>query len=416
MNKIIKFLKPGSDLSRKDLFLLYILTLGFLGLVEGVMSYYFPIQLERTFGTNLSAGLVIGLVNIVALICDFLIPELFKKRSWKFLLLVSVFFQMGYPGFTQLSVIFGFSSLLIVAAIFWNIYFEFMAFSRQSFIISIEKKDDYSRDWSIIAVIMGVTSIIGPILGSYVVTNSKEGGVLILAVLQWLALLSVITLTFIAPVADIPGKLQHHRHIKWSILKEFKIWEILGHRILPVILLGSMLTIISSAVSTVGGLMGEQMMGGDSSGWILLVIFNIPLIFVSLILSRIRVKKFKKKISQICLGFSGIFLFFLPFIKDNNWGVIICFFLASIFISISWILNEAEFSELSRRSGENKLYINSMERINDSLGFMLGPILIGFLADKLGYYIAFEIIGLLTIMIAIILFLITPKRILMPHK
>ena len=416
MKGIFGFIKPIANFPKKNMFILYCMALGFIGILECSMSYYFPIELKRTFGSNLSVGLIIGLANIAALVCDFVIPEIFKKKSWKFLFVAGVFLQIGYPGFTQLNLFFNLPFFLIIAALFWNIYFEFLAFSRHSFIVSNEKKDDYSKDWGIISVIGGIAAVMGPIIGSQIAADSRGNGTVILIVLQLLAVAAVILLIIIAPKPIPTEKLQHHRHIKWSILKEFKLWELFGQKIFPIILLGSMLTIISSAVSTVGGIMGEKIFGTQGLDWLLLFFFNAPIIFVSLLLSRMQVHIHKKRLSQISMILSGIALFLLPFIKDIDIAVIICFFFASIFISISWIFNEAVYSDLSKRSGENKLYVTSMERINESLGYMLGPIIIGFLADKFNYFYAFGLIGFVSIIVATFLIITTPRKILMPHQ
>lgn len=60
--------------------------------------------------------------------------------------------------------------------------------------------------------------------------------------------------------------------------------------------------------------------------------------------------------------------------------------------------------------------MNSIERLNDSAGFLIGPILIGFLSDKLGFFVGFLIIGSICVLIGVILLMITPKKIFIPHQ
>jgi len=57
-----------------------------------------------------------------------------------------------------------------------------------------------------------------------------------------------------------------------------------------------------------------------------------------------------------------------------------------------------------------------MERINDSIGFLLGPIVIGLLADKTDYYIAFSFVGFICMILGILLMMTTPRKILIPHQ
>lgn len=412
---LVKTLKLEDKISGKKLFVFYLFALGALLMVEGVMAYYFPVQLEKAFGSNLQAGLVISLANIVALTCDFLIPELFKKRTWKFLILTAVLVQILFPTFTQLSIILTFPVLLIVAAVFWNIYYEFMAFSRHNFIISHEKKEDFAKDWGLISIVSGFTSIVGPIIGSKILDAGIVESSVTLFAIEFVALVAIFMLVSVAPEKIQEHKLEHHAKIRWNILREFKIWEILGRRVLPVILMGVMIAMQYSAVSTVGGLLGEEILGEQHLDWLLIFMFNVPGILVALLLARIQVPRFKKLLSQISLILSGLSFIALPFISDNVPLVIASFFVSSIFSSLAWIFNEAVYSDLSRRADEEKLYINSMERLNDSIGFLIGPTLIGLLSDQLGYFVGFQIIGAICIVFGIILILVTPKKILIPH-
>lgn len=421
-NPVLSSFNLREKLTRKTVFAMYCLSLGFILIMEASMGYYFPIVLDKTFNSNLLTGAVIGFANLAALLCDFLIPELFKKRSWKFLLLAAVLIQIGYPTFIQAGLAFNITFFLIMAALFWNVYFEFLAFSRQNFIITNEKPEDYSRDWSLISVVISFTAIIGPIIGSQLASADLANSSWILAVIESLAVVSVLLLLFITPQKEDQQAQEtqltsvHHRHRRWSILKEFRLWEVLGTRILPVLFLGILVTINGAAIVTVGGLLGEQLLGQQKLDWLLVFMTSVPAIFVSMFLARVRIQHFKKLLSQISMVISGLSLILLPFVKDYPVVVIALFFCSSLFSAIAWIFNEAVYSDLSRRSGEEKLYINSMERINDSVGFLIGPILIGFLADRVGYFTAFEILGAITIVVAFILILVTPHKIIIPHQ
>ncbi len=406
----------NNKINGKKLFTFYLFALALILLIEGIMVYYFPIVLDLAFDSTFVVGAIISFANIIAASLDFLIPEVFKKRTWKFLILLAVIFQTLFPFSVQLGILTNFSALLILAAAFWNIYYEFMAFSRQSFLTHNEKKEDYSKDWSLFALVSGFTSIIGPIIGSRILNSSFLEGSVTIGVIQLLALLSVLLLISSSPSKQITGVLENNKKIKLNILREFKVWEILGRRVLPAIIMGVTLAMQFSAIATVGGIFGEQLLGAQKLDWLLMFMFNVPGVLVALFLAKFSVPKYKKLASQIALIGSGAILILLPFISDYVVLVIIIFFISSIFSSIAWIFNEAVYSDLSRRSGEKHLYMNSIERLNDSAGFLIGPILIGFLSDKLGFFVGFLIIGSICVLIGVILLMITPKKIFIPHQ
>lgn len=380
------------------------------------MSYYYPIALEEATGSNLSAGLIIGLCNIAALACDFLFPEIFKKKTWKFLFLAAIIIQIGFPLFTNLAVASGFVSLFIVAGLFWNIYYEFMAFARQNYIVTNEKKEDYSRDWGIISIIVSITSIIGPILGSSLLDQPIQNRFAFFGILQAIILIVSLILVSLSPKREQTEKLKTRIHKKISVFKDMKLWEILGAKVFPIIILGIMISFINGSVMTFGGLMGVELFGGEGLDWIIIFTFAVPSILASLLLTRFPIRKFKKLMSQLLIIMAGFTLCMMPFFRVYPWMIIVGFFLCSLFISIAWIFNEAVYSDLSERAGEQKLYINGMERINDSIGYLLGPIIIGLLADKTDYYIAFSFVGFICMIAGILLMMTTPRKILIPHQ
>jgi MFS family permease len=405
-----------NKLTSRHLFFLYCLSLGFLLFVEAVMAYYFPIVLEDAMGSNLSAGLVIGLCNLAALACDFIFPEIFKKKTWKFLYLAAIILQFGYPGFTNLAIAVGGVGIFVVAALFWNVYYEFMAFSRQNFIVTNEKKEDYSRSWGIISVIGGIVGIIGPIVGSYLLKEALVNRVIIFSIFQILTLIIGLFLVSMSPKKEQEHSLRRPIHRKLSIFKDLKLWEILGLRVFPIIILGIIISLIGSAVMTFGGLMGVELFGGEDLDWLLIVVFAVPSIIVSLIMSKFPVKKYKKLFSQMLIILAGFCLALMPFIKTYPFLILTGFFFCSFFLSIAWILNEAVYSDLSERAKDEILYINGMERLNDSIGFLLGPIIIGLLADKTDYYTAFSFVGFACMIFGIVLMMITPRKIKIPHQ
>ena len=405
-----------NKLSGKNLFLLYCLALTFLLFVESVMGYYFPIALEKASGSNFSTGLIIGLCNLAALACDFLFPEIFKKKTWKFLFLAAIILQIGFPGFTNLAIALGGVTLFVVAAIFWNVYYEFMAFSRQNFIVSNESKENFSQVWGVISVLCSIVGLLGPVVGSSILRETLANRFLFFGIFQSLTLIIALVLISLSPSKPQEHGLSRRIHHKVSIFKDIKLWEILGAKVFPIIILGIMISVINAAVMSFGGLMGIEMFGGQDLDWLLVFVFAVPSILASVILIKFSVRRYKKRISQVLLVASGISLCLMPFLKHYPVVILILFFLCSLFLSFAWILNEAVYSDLSQRADDEKLYINGMERINDSLGYLIGPILIGLLADKTDYFMAFGIVGFICIVLGIVLVMITPRKINIPHQ
>jgi MFS family permease len=313
-------------------------------------------------------------------------------------------------------VITGWAGLFVVAGLFWNVYYEFMAFSRQNFIVSNERKENYSQIWGIISVLSSFVGLVGPVIGSLLLKETVGNRVLFFGMFQTLTLFSGLILVSLTPTVQQEHKLRRTIHHKMSLFKDLKLWEILGARVFPIIIIGVMISLISAAVMSFGGLMGVELFGGEDLDWLLVVVFAIPSIIASLILTKFSIKRYKKLTSQILMILAGLSLCLMPLIKSYPVIVLICFFFCSLFISFAWIVNEAVYSDLSDRARDEKIYINGMERLNDSIGYLVGPILVGFLADKTDYYVAFAFVGFISVILGIVLIMITPKKILIPHR
>lgn len=401
------------NMNSKYRFILFAITIGLILIVESMMAYYFPIVLNENLNSNLLTGLLIGGANLAALTCDFLIPKFFKNYSWRFLIVVAILIQMLYPLNIHIGLFYSFSFIFIIAAIFWNIYFEFFAFARHNYIVTTEKKENYSKAWSIITIFVNFAAITGPILGSHLLSLQIFDRQILISSIQISVLILTALLIFISPKREGENQLQTMRI---DFLKEINIYEVLYTRIFPVVLLGMMVSMINSSVLTVGGILGEKLFGAIKLDWLIVFIFSIPSIIASFVLIRLKLVHRKKRISQILLLIAAISLISMYFAQSNSILILILFFLCSTGISAAWILNESVFSELSKRSDGNELYTNGLERIDDSLGFLIGPILIGFLSDKFGYFSAFSILGIISLCLAIFLIIITPRKLRVPKS
>jgi predicted MFS family arabinose efflux permease len=68
-----------------------------------------------------------------------------------------------------------------------------------------------------------------------------------------------------------------------------------------------------------------------------------------------------------------------------------------------------------KRAGHSQIYLLSLLRVNHSAAYLVAPVVSGILSDAMGYKSTFATIGLGAAIIALILFIITPKKIHLPQ-
>jgi len=296
----------------------------------------------------------------------------------------------------------------------WGIYYEFLSFSQQSFVISTENRESFSKDWGLVSIIIGVGSLVGPIVGSLLVHEELVNSATIIVALDFMAIIFAILLIY----SEKKGKKIEviEEELKMSISKELIYWFVLVKRIWPPIVVGLAMTFISATFWTIGPLFGEKLLGDAGLDWLVVVIFILPTVPGAIILSKLKIIQHKKVISEVGLLLAGISMACIFLVQNNIVFVLFLILLLGLFLSFTWPLNEAVYSDITDRAGTNKLHITAITRANTSIGYVIGPLLAGLLADKTDYYIAFSIVGLAVVVISAILIVFTPKKLKLPQK
>jgi MFS family permease len=397
-------------------FILYFFAIAFIYFADSVMLYYFPLIVESSINSNVVLGIIIGLASVLGLILDIVIPQSFKGRSWKVLFLIGVTLSVFFPIVTNLGVVFSSVYLFIIASAIWGVYYEFLAFGNQKFVVANVDKENYSKFWGSLALTTSFGSIAAPILGSFLYSAGVIETGVVLFFIQLVGLICSFILVFKLPDTSHQKQLKGGIETTIDFIKEFRYWEIIGFRIWPLIILIFTLAVVDSVFSVLGGIFGEHMFKEMGFGWLILFLYYVPDIVVSGFLSRKTIREHKKRIVMYTTLLAGIFL--LPIVALENYDFIIIslILLASIMLSFSWILIYAVFSDLQKRAGNNDIHVNSIIRANMSVGYIVGPIVAGFISDMTNYYVTFGLAGLALIIAALIQFIYTPRKLRLPQK
>ncbi len=396
--------------------LLFSYPIFFIYLADSTLSYIFPIAIENIVNSNTIMGLILSASSLVGLICDFLFPQLFKNRTWRFYLVSGILLSLLFPISLSLGTQFLLIPFFLIASFIWGIYFELLLFSEQTFVVDTDDKENFSKDWGILYFSYQLTAILGPIIGSILLLQLLLTSTLILVFIQLLALIFALILIYRFPLRGSERVAKSRIKETINILKEAKSWEVLSFRVWPVITMGISISFISAIYWTIGGLLGQSLNIGFEMDWVIVVLYNIPLLIGSYLLSRFSIKRYKKRLSQISLLLASLTL--IPFIlfKDNLSILLLIIFISSFFLSFTHPLNEAVYSDLLERMGKDKGYLVGLARSNSSIAFILAPILVGIVSDSTDYYTTFTIAGIFFSIVAILLLIFTPRKIKLPQR
>jgi MFS family permease len=178
----------------------------------------------------------------------------------------------------------------------------------------------------------------------------------------------------------------------------------------PVLIQSFVLWIFDAFFWTIGPLINTKVTQFTFINSLFLTAYTVPAIFSGLFVGKLT-KKFGKKRTSF-VSFLGacvlLTLFFLT--SEPALIIVIVFFSATLFSFATPSINGAYADYIS----ENPQYekeISAMEDFSANIGYILGPMLAGLLAEKAGNLTAFPLLGVEGSVIVIILLIITPKHI-----
>lgn len=382
-------------------------------IADGTMSYVFPIVVEQNLKSNTMMGIIMSLSSVTGLVCDFIFPSLISRKHWKQLLIACVLMALLFPVFSYFGELFNLVLFFVLASVAWGVYYEFLAFSQQNYIIESNKERNFSKDWGLLAVLISIMEVIAPILGS---TLLVVGGLSYpMAVLIMLSVtLAILMLQETKSEEDIEINSVSRELMK--LIKEFKMWDLLYGKVWQVLLVSFVLQSVFATYWTFGGLFGQQLVGNEGMDWIVIVLYAIPSLIASLLLTKFMVKKNKKKLTQIFLISGGLLLSLLVFTRESLYLTGLLILLSSLMFAFAYPLNNAVFSDLGARLGKEKNHLFGMMNAIGSIAFIVIPIALGVLSDSYGYIYAFAFTGAFSMIAGVVIIIKTPRKIRLPQK
>jgi MFS family permease len=118
----------------------------------------------------------------------------------------------------------------------------------------------------------------------------------------------------------------------------------------------------------------------------------------------------KKKTAFVSLIIGSLVLIYMT-LFSNFLIVTGMAFLAACFIAISWPSINGAYADYISETIKYEKEIEGIEDFATNFGYTIGPMLAGFLADRVGNIPSFAFLGFAGIIVGLVLFKITPKEI-----
>jgi MFS family permease len=139
--------------------------------------------------------------------------------------------------------------------------------------------------------------------------------------------------------------------------------------------------------------------------------YSLPSLMVGWIVGAITVKLGKKRTAYGSLIIGMALLACMTLVQSSFLITIILIFFASMFVSIALPTVNGVYADLITEKAQYEHEVESLSDFYTNLGFVIGPISAGIMADAFGNAGAFSIVGIVGLIIALFLYRIAPEKI-----
>jgi MFS family permease len=390
------------------------LMLFFWAIYDASISYLSPIIITEGGYSKTELGLIIGCSSIIGALCDFLLSKYIRKPHYRRTYILMFVICLIVPFILMQSKVLW---LFLIAMGLWGLYFDLQNFSLFDLTSRISNAESRAHNSGILNIFRTLGYVIAPIVIGLLIAESMDyQSYVFLFVTIFLSIIFFITLRLQIKSSNLKQddltevEDDSEENGELNFWYEIKLWKKIGVRILPVLIFSALINIFDAFFWTIGPILSESFSNFDSLNGLFLTADALPPLITGWFVGRIANKYGKKKTALVSFLIGALIMTSFCFIS-NPIFLLVAIFCASFFISFSLpALNSAYVDYIS----ETRLREKEIEGLADfftNIGYVIGPILAGVLADQFGNTQAFSIIGVIGALTVLMLLKFTPKHI-----
>ncbi|MDD4983816.1 MAG: MFS transporter [Candidatus ainarchaeum sp.] len=377
----------------------------FWTIFDGILEYIVPLVITGEAVSKTMMGIIIGTSSIAGFLFDILLCRIFKNATVRRMYLILFVICAFYPLILwQANTIW----LYIIAMAIWGIYYDLFNVGRYDFVGRYVKKEEHASSFGLLSVFTAIGYLLSPLIAGFVI---QETVVFTPFIMSWfflgISFIFFIILLFTLKNGKANNVIPKEPEVK---RRELYIWGQIGKLIFPVLIMTLMINVIDATFWTIGPLLVESWADLGILGSLFISAYLLPPLFMGWIIGPVTGLLGKKRTAIIALLLASIALIGFFFVPSHIVLIILALFIG-LFVSVAYPANNSTYADYISESESVGTEIESQADIATNIGYVIGPILAGFLADTFGNIQAFGTIGIIGIGVSLILFLITPRKI-----
>jgi MFS family permease len=392
---------------KSNLILIFGSLLLFFFLFDGLLSYLIPLVVTEHIKSKTLLGVILGAAAISGAFFDFTIYKIFKNAFYR-----RLFIAMFLAAFIYLALVWVAESFLLylIAMCVWGFYYDLKNFGTLDFVSRYSQKKELASNFGTIQIFQSIGYLLAPLVAGFLIVDYVDWEPFALA----LVFLAISALFFILLLQEVKTKKQHlssQEHNPANLRETLLAWRTVGIAILPVLFLSSFSTLFDSFFMALGPLVAEALPLEPFDGLFMVAYFLPPLLVGGLI--GYLVNKFgEKKTVTVGLLIGGVILGSI-LIFQNPLLIILVVFASSCFICVMNPVAQSIYAHCIHEAPKAKKEVQELGDFFGNAGYVVGPILAGFIADEIGTKEAFSLLGIMAVAFAILFLILMPKKLKM---
>ncbi|MBI5369956.1 MFS transporter [Candidatus Uhrbacteria bacterium] len=404
-HSVIEHLSLKRSPNRTPLFFLSAMLL-FWTLYEGMISYLTPIAVEHAGYSKSMIGVILGSSSIAGAVFDVIACRVFRTSTFRRMFLIVFVLCLSYP-----IILFQANTFVwfLLAMGVWGIYYDLKDISNLDFVARFTQKHDHAGSFGILGSFQAAGFLLGPLIAGIFLAQAYDFQPFAMA----LIFLSIAFVFFLALlfVTRKQMKMVHVTPIKRiGFSAELVLWSRLGRVLFPILFFGMFLNVIDAFFWTIGPLIAESFSHIKTFSGLFMTAYSLPSLLIGWWVGSITKVFGKKRTAFLSLLVGSAILIPMAFLSSPVMTIGLVF-IASFFISLSWpSIAGAVADYVSEADG----YAREIETLSDyasNLGYIVGPILAGFVADRFSNTGAFFFLGVLGVLVSLALFVLVKQKI-----
>ena len=377
----------------------------FWSIFDGILTYILPLLISKQGFSKIEMGVILGSSSFAGAVFDVVVSKYLKTPHYR-----SLYASVFLLSFSFLGILYFGSTIwvFLLAMALWGIYWDFFHFANFDFISRALPQKEHTSAFGILGIFQSLGVLIAPILAGIVigeVIDSKPfiiSGVMLL--LSFIVFVELYKQSF--KRKELPV-IQDRSKSHW--MREFRVWTAIVRQLAPILVLTFLIYITEAFIWTIGPLIAESGQFGKFGG-LLLVAYSFPTLIIGWFVGKIA-NRFGKKRTALYSFLIGSFVFSLFMFAQSPTQMIIVVGFASTFIGMSFPALSGAYADYITETQSYEKEIQGVIDVFYNIGWVLGPMLAGLLAQAFGNAQSFSILGVISVTMCFILILKMPKKI-----